>query len=122
MSSQEIRKILNIVEQGAPQLYYFTNDVNVYQNDAQKTMGREEANRHIDWLLTLLKENGVEFSSFYHLLDSVLSTEGFDYETAPPVEANVASVIHNRLYTSSITAKKINDNVIVWAGDISDLF
>lgn len=122
MSSQEIRKILNIIEQGAPQLHYFTNDINVYQNDAQKTMGREEANRHIDWLLTLLKDNGVEFSSLYHLLDRVLSVEGFDYETAPAVEANVASIIHNRLYTGSITAKRINDNVIVWSGDISDLF
>lgn len=110
------------MERGAPQLHYFTNDINVYQNDAQKTMGREEANRHIDWLLTLLKDNGVEFSSLYHLLDRVLSVEGFDYETAPTVEVNVASVIHNRLYTSSITAKRINDNIIVWAGDISDLF
>lgn len=123
MSTQEIRKILNIIEQGAsPQLYYFTKDINVYQTDARKTMGAGEANRHMDWLLALLKDNGVEFSSFYYLLDSVLSIEGFDYETAPSVEANVASIIHNRLYTSSISAKRINDNVIVWAGDISDLF
>ena len=121
MSSQEIRKILNIIEQ-APQLYYFTNDISVYQNDTEKTMGREDANRHMDWLLNLLKENGVEFSNFYHLLDSVLSTEGFDYETAPTVEVNVANTIHNRLYTNSITAKRINDNIIVWSGNIGDLF